>query len=460
MKRLAQLLFSVSGPLAARPYTVTALSLVALKYAIDLTIAAHFGVPWPVTVYVLPAHDFNIFGIGSQHPQMFWMLWAIALPFFWAGIALTVRRLRDAGLRSAWLVLFFIPIANLLLFLLLSFRPSVDPAHLSTDEDSPELRPDAPLFGLAFAVLLGLLLVLFSVQYLAQYAWGLFLGVPFLVGFVASWFLNARRLHTAAQTSGVAIIAVVVLGTFLLGFRYEGLACLAMALPLGGPIAIGGAMVARSCLRYRGERLLAHSGRLSMCFALLPALMVMEHRVNPEPPVRPVLTSIVVNAPVDTVWKNVIAFTPLDPPKEWIFHAGIAYPIGATITGYGPGAIRRCRFSTGDFVEPITTWDENHLLAFTVAEQPPALAEITLGQGPLHTPHIDRNYLRSRHGQFRLVALDPGHTLLEGTTWYQDYFWPQAYWRPISDAIIHRIHTRVLEHVKAGAESAYRSESR
>ena len=59
---------------------------------------------------------------------------------------------------------------------------------------------------------------------------------------------------------------------------------------------------------------------------------------------------------------------------------------------------------------------------------------------------------RSLQGQFRLVALDKDHTLLEGTTWYQNYFWPQMYWREWSDAIVHRIHMRVLEHVKAQAE--------
>lgn len=154
------------------------------------------------------------------------------------------------------------------------------------------------------------------------------------------------------------------------------------------------------------------------------------------------------------VWRNVIAFPLLAPPHEFIFRTGIAYPIGATISGSGVGAVRRCRFSTRDFVEPITVWDENHLLAFNVAEEPPAMHEI--GFGEIHAPHIERNYLRSQHGQFRLIALDANHTLLEGTTWYQDYFWPQAYWRVPSDAIIHRIHMRVLTHIKTVAEAEIR----
>jgi hypothetical protein len=116
----------------------------------------------------------------------------------------------------------------------------------------------------------------------------------------------------------------------------------------------------------------------------------------------------------------------------------------------GCGAVRYCRFSTGDFVEPITIWDEDRLLAFNVAAGPPSLREISPWQ--ISPPHLERNYMRALHGQFRLVALDKDHTLLEGTTWYQNYFWPQVYWREWSDAIVHRIHMRVLEHVKAQAE--------
>jgi hypothetical protein len=58
----------------------------------------------------------------------------------------------------------------------------------------------------------------------------------------------------------------------------------------------------------------------------------------------------------------------------------------------------------------------------------------------------------SKRGQFRLTRLENGHTLLEGTTWYQHGLWPGGYWRLWSDAIIHRIHLRVLEHVRELAE--------
>jgi hypothetical protein len=70
----------------------------------------------------------------------------------------------------------------------------------------------------------------------------------------------------------------------------------------------------------------------------------------------------------------------------------------------------------------------------------------------LHPPHLE-NYLLSREGQFLLTPIPGGKTLLEGTTWYQNRFWPAAYWHFYSDYIIHRIHMRVLVHIKSLAEN-------
>ena len=54
---------------------------------------------------------------------------------------------------------------------------------------------------------------------------------------------------------------------------------------------------------------------------------------------------------------------------------------------------------------------------------------------------------RSR-ASFKLTPLPGNRTLLEGTTWYQHGLWPTEYWRWWSDAIIHRIHLRVLNHIQ------------
>ena len=151
------------------------------------------------------------------------------------------------------------------------------------------------------------------------------------------------------------------------------------------------------------------------------------------------------------MWRHVISFPPLRPPHERVFRLGIAYPTAASIDGRGVGAVRRCRFSTGDFVEPITVWDAPRVLRFDVASQPPPMRELS-PYGHIHPPHLD-GFLQSVRGEFRLEALPGGRTRLVGTTWYRNRMWPRRYWQVFSDRFIHAIHLRVLRHVKALAEA-------
>jgi hypothetical protein len=151
------------------------------------------------------------------------------------------------------------------------------------------------------------------------------------------------------------------------------------------------------------------------------------------------------------VWKRVIAFPPLDPPNELLFRAGIAAPLAATIDGEGVGAVRRCKFTTGDFVEPIDVWRPGRELSFHVASQPDPMRELTLYPGP-RPPHLD-GYLESVKGQFVLEPQADGTTRLVGRTWYRTHMEPAEYWRLWGDAILHRIHLRVLDHVAKLAEA-------
>ncbi len=444
-------LFTWEGRVGRLQYFLGGTILSTVKLALDWSVANRFGETWRIWNYVFPRQELLFLGMRSNQPALYGILWLIAIPFFWVGIALTLRRLQDAGKAAGWIFLFFAPLANLVLFLWLSLAPS-KPANNTAEPVSNTARSRVwtrtTALGIFVSSVLGLVLVTLAARLLMEYGWGLFLGLPFLTGFVASWFLNKQGAHTKFETGTVSTLTIVVIGLVLIGFRYEGLVCLLMALPLALPFSLAGGLLARYILRQRSRTTAPQI--FTACVAVVPLMMFAQHLANPEPPVVSVTTSITIDAPVAVVWKNVVAFPPLKAPDEWLFRAGIAYPTSAQIVGSGPGAVRYCRFSTGDFVEPITVWDEDHLLAFDVSAQPPAMRE--LSPWKITPPHVERNYMRSKHGQFRLVALSDHRTLLEGTTWYQDYFWPQAYWRAWSDEIVHRIHMRVLQHVKQQAE--------
>ena len=177
--------------------------------------------------------------------------------------------------------------------------------------------------------------------------------------------------------------------------------------------------------------------------------MAFENANKEKDDLRFVTTSIEIKASPEIVWKNVIAFPQLKSPTEFIFKTGIAYPINATIKGEGAGAVRHCNFSTGSFTEPITVWDKPNLLQFSVVDQPEPMKEISFYD--IHPNHL-HGYWASKQGQFKLTKLPNGHTLLEGTTWYINKIKPDFYWTLWSDYIVHKIHTRVLEHIKIQAE--------
>jgi len=164
----------------------------------------------------------------------------------------------------------------------------------------------------------------------------------------------------------------------------------------------------------------------------------------------PITTKITVNSDIEKVWKNVVTFNKINEPEDWIFKTGIAYPTDATIQGVGVGAIRYCNFSTGSFVEPITKWEKPNLLQFVVKEQPIPMNELN-PFWEVHPPHLD-GYFKSYKGQFRLVKIEENITAIEGTTWYQVDITPEIYWKFWSSFIIHKIHERVLNHIKKESE--------
>ncbi len=189
---------------------------------------------------------------------------------------------------------------------------------------------------------------------------------------------------------------------------------------------------------------------LSSVLAFLPlTILASAQTTQAGPELTSVTTSIVVEAPPETVWRNIVAFNELDAPDELMFRAGVAYPVRAEIKGEGVGAVRHCVFSTGPFVEPVTVWDEPRLLAFSVTKNPPTMDEMSPYE--IHPKHLDGHFVSER-GQFLLVDLGGGRTRIQGTTWYRQSFGPSAYWQLWSDHIIHTIHTRVLRHIKQNSE--------
>jgi polyketide cyclase/dehydrase/lipid transport protein len=266
--------------------------------------------------------------------------------------------------------------------------------------------------------------------------------IPIILGALAECFQKSATWGGAAK---IGALTVLLVNIALVGLGIEGLICIAMSVPLTVPLGAAG-----GCFTYAARRSRVPGNRTAV-FLLLPlSAGTLGYDLTAQPPVFEAHTSIEIGASPEKVWKYVVAFSEMPPPDEWFFKAGVAYPERVHMAGTGVGAVRYCEFSTGPLVEPIEIWEEPRLLRFSVTGNPASMREWS-PYGDVAPKHL-HGYLISKQGQFRLTPLANGHTLLEGTSWYQHGLWPSQYWRLWSDAIIHRIHLRVLTHIRTLAE--------
>jgi uncharacterized membrane protein YhaH (DUF805 family) len=450
------------GRIGRATYAAVGVAAFAAKFFIDWVVVTRiFHRPWTLLNYWRPFGEISgVHALTFENRLFAGVMLFIAVPFIWLGLAMTAKRLRDAGEPTWVAALFFAPIANLLFFLVLILKPSAKeagreegapwPGPRFLDSWVPETRAGSALLSIAVTAMTGLGFTLLGTQVVATYGWGLFVGLPFCLGLFAVLMDSYREPRSYSECVLMAVLPVFLLAAILLLVAVEGAICILMAAPIALVMALLGGSLGFVIQA-------AHWGRrnapaiLSMAVLLTPGFYGLEHFTRPQAAVFEVKSAIEIGAPPTKVWQKVVAFTEIPPPQEMLFRAGIAYPIRAEITGRGAGAVRHCVFSTGPFVEPIVVWDEPRLLRFSVTANPAPLNELT-PYGHIEPKHL-HGYFESHQGQFLLTELPGGHTRVEGTTWYSHSMWPETYWHCWSDYVIHRIHMRVLEHIRAEAEA-------
>ena len=302
------------------------------------------------------------------------------------------------------------------------------------------------IFAVGFTLILCFSLGFISIYTLYEYGWTVFVLIPILIGFLPPFLasnLEKIKVKEAYQLSfatlGLSIFALLI-------FALEGMICIVMSLPIFLILTWFGTFISIQI----SKNIKPNTPFIVIGISLLSVASMSFDVVNKPKELIPVRTNITISSSIDKVWQNVVSFNKIDEPKDWIFKTGVSCPTDATIEGKGVGAIRYCNFTTGSFVEPITTWDEPNLLQFDVVEQPTPMDEYN-PFWDIHPPHLD-GYFMSYKGQFQLTKIEDKTTKLEGTTWYKVDITPEFYWKTWSDFIIHRIHNRVLNHIKNESE--------
>ena len=431
-------------------YATCGFGLMVVKYAVEA------GILWLCVGRIFTPLDFlnPLLSLRQEFfepPAPEWLAWVFfvwTVPFLWISVSMSIRRATNAGMSSWFGLVVLVPFMNYFGMIILCLVPHRIGAGWVNRAVEPKTQHQikSALGGVAVSLVVALGMVMISVYGLEDYGVALFLGTPIWMGAVSAFLYNRPFPRTFVGSMVVAEMSIVIAGGVLLLFAFEGIICLAMLFPVAAAMGLLGGLIGYVL----GVSTATRGRTMTMVALTLPCLAGAESFHRPTP-VYEVVTKIEIAALPEQVWPFVVGFSDLPEPDPWYFKLGIAYPRRATIDGNGPGAVRHCEFSTGPFVEPITVWQPPERLAFDVASQPPPMHELSPYRH-VHPPHLD-GYLRCRRGEFRLTPLPGGRTLLEGSTWYEFEMYPQDYWTLWSDTIIHRIHLRVLEHIKQLAES-------
>lgn len=458
-------LWTWEGTIDRGPYALVGLIGFAIKHNLDRLVARiAFHRSWTLLDYWRPLQGANgVRAVSHSDANFLFTLVVMSLPFVWIGVVLTLRRLRSIGVPGWLVVFFFVPYFNLLFFLLLCALPSRTQVERTVSlyghgygsnetihRYLPESSLGSAMVGIAVTAIVGAAFAALSIGLLAEYGWGLFIGVPFCLGLFSVLVYGYHTPRNFSSCVAVSCISVVVAGALLLALAIEGFFCILMAVPIVCPLAVIGGSIGY-LIQKRPGALAAAPGAYLIILVIAPVMMGAEAFGPQIPPVYEVRTQMEIAAPPAVVWQRLVTFPTLPPPNEWPFRLGIAFPIRSQLFGEGVGAQRECQFSSGQFAEPIVGWEENRKLKFTIAEAPRLMEEWS-PYGHIRTRHIDEHYFRAHDAEFTLTALANGNTLLTGVSRYENRMFPSAYWRVWTDAIVHNIHLRVFRFVKSQAE--------
>ena len=279
---------------------------------------------------------------------------------------------------------------------------------------------------------------------------GFIFFVPFILGILTVSFSAKPSWKYSILGPWVSISLFFAVTAVL---RLEGLICIIMATPIFLLMGSLGGILAKIILRLKeSKRIYVFTGLLFLPFI---SSSIESQFVTPATQ-RVVPTQIVIDAPADIVWKNIIRIPPIQPQEHHfsLFHAmGFPKPIEATLSHEGMGGVRHASFEGKLlFVETITQWQENKKLVFSIKANTDSIPPTTLDQ---HVK-IGGEYFDMLEGGYEIEPIGYDKVILHLSskqrlsTKFNAYtaLWTEAIMRNIQDYILVILKNRCEVEVK------------
>jgi hypothetical protein len=172
----------------------------------------------------------------------------------------------------------------------------------------------------------------------------------------------------------------VCLAIFVL-VGWEGAICLVMVSAIFFPlVSVGG--IAGGMLFADRDRRNSASGALCVLLVLPFVSGWLEERRPLPTEHASIHTAIVIDAPAEIVWQQIIRVPPIREPLHGFFYRiGFPKPVEATLSHEGAGGVRHARFERGlVFIETVDVWEPATRLSFSIASAPDSIPPTTLDQ--------------------------------------------------------------------------------
>lgn len=119
-------LWRPAGSIDRSTYALVGAIAFALKHNLDRFISSYFfHRHWGLFNYWIPVRDVaRITDLQGPEAEFLAAMVALALPFIWVGVVLTLKRLRSAQLPASLVALFFFPFVNLVFFFCCAWFPN------------------------------------------------------------------------------------------------------------------------------------------------------------------------------------------------------------------------------------------------------------------------------------------------------------------------------------------------